>query len=445
MRTVAEIDVDPDLAEVHEQGWQSWSPSTGYRIGETPHRWVDPAHRIVCYRSESSPGTDVFWGEGLLAVDSGGGGPVTVIAATQPTVSVPSIQASYVDGRIVVSADGDVDVRTDDGPGGVAGAFARWADDVVRDQKLAAPRPAPTTWCSWYQYFTKVTESDVDLNLAKMAELDLPIDVVQVDDGYQEEIGDWLIPSGRFADVPNLFRRITDQGRRAGIWTAPFLVGRRSRTFADHPEWLVHNADGTPVSAGYNWDQDLFALDTTHPGAIGYLRDVFTTFGTWGIDFHKIDFIYAAAIPGVRHADVTPIEAYRSGVELIRSAIGDSYLLGCGAPQLPSIGLVDSMRVSADIAPEFEPFNGDLSQPSQRAALLNGVSRAFQHGRFWANDPDCVVARPEVERREEWAEHVARYGGLRGSSDGLDQLDAWGLETTRRLLSEPIPRYFVQS
>lgn len=443
MRTVAEISVDPDTTTVHEQGWQSWSPSTGYRIGELPHRWVDPTHRIGCYRAESDPAPDVYNGEGLLAVDPGDGGPVTVIAAASPTTSVPTIRASYSDGRVLVSADGDVVVRIDDGPGGVQGAYARWADQVVRDLSLPEPAPAPTTWCSWYQYFTGVTEADVDLNIGLMDELDLPVDVVQVDDGYQEEIGDWLIPSGRFADVPGLFKRITERGRRAGIWTAPFLVGARSRTFAEHPDWLVRNDDGTPVSAGHNWKQDLFALDTTHPEAVEYLRRVFTTFSSWGIDFHKIDFIYAAALPGLRYEDVSAVEAYRSGVELIRSHIGDSHLLGCGAPQLPSIGLFDSMRVSADIAPEFLPGNGDLSQPSQRGAVLNGVSRAFQHGRFWVNDPDCVVARPDVERREEWAEHVARFGGLRGSSDGLDQLDEWGLETTRRLLSTKAPKHFI--
>jgi alpha-galactosidase len=445
LRTVAEISVDPDTAVVHEQGWQSWSPSTGYRLGERPHRWVEPAHRIVCYRAESDPAPDVYAGEGLLAVDPGEGGPITLITAASPTVEVPSIEASFVDGRVVVSANGDVVVRTDDGPGGVQGAYARWADQVVRDLGLAAPRPAPTTWCSWYQYYTGVTESDVDKNLAKMTELDLPIDVVQVDDGYEAEIGDWLIPSGRFADVPGLFQRISDQGRRSGIWTAPFMVGARSKTFAENREWLVRDEDGNPTSAGYNWGQDLFALDTTHPEVIDYLRTVFTTFNGWGIDFHKIDFVYAAALPGRRHLDVTPIEAYRSGVELIRSCIGESYLLGCGAPQLPSIGLVDSMRVSADVDPAYEPGNGDLSQPSQRGAVLNGVSRAFHHGRFWANDPDCIIARPDVERREEWAAHVSRFGGLRGSSDGLDKLDDWGLETTRRLLSEPVPRYFVQS
>ncbi|PRY46571.1 glycoside hydrolase family 36 protein [Umezawaea tangerina] len=445
MRTVAEISVDPDTAEVHEQGWQSWSPSTRYRIGERPHRWIHGTHRIVCYRGDADPTTGVFRGEGLLAVDPRDGGPVTVIAAADPTATVPTIEASYVDGRVVVRADGDVVVRLDDGPGGVQGSYARWADQVVADLGLTAPRPAPTTWCSWYQYFTGVTEADVDLNLGLMAELELPVDVVQVDDGYQQEIGDWLVPSGRFADVPGLFRRITDHGRRAGIWTAPFLVGSRSRTFAEHPDWLVRDDDGGPTSAGANWGQDLFALDTTHPGAVEYLREVFTAFQGWGIDFHKIDFIYAGALPGRRHEDVTPIEAYRRGVELIRDCVGDSYLLGCGAPQLPSIGLVDAMRVSPDIAPVHAPADGDLSQPSQRGAVLNGVSRAFQHGRFWVNDPDCLITRPDVERREEWAEHVSRFGGLRGASDGLDKLDDWALETTRALLGAAVPRHFVAS
>jgi alpha-galactosidase len=68
----------------------------------------------------------------------------------------------------------------------------------------------------------------------------------------------------------------------------------------------------------------------------------------------------------------------------------------------------------------------------------------WQLGRFWVNDPDCLLARPEVERREVWAAHVERYGGLRGSSDGLRALDEWGLETTRRLLATvPPPRPFA--
>jgi alpha-galactosidase len=122
-------------------------------------------------------------------------------------------------------------------------------------------------------------------------------------------------------------------------------------------------------------------------------------------------------------------------LRVIREAIGeDAYLLGCGAPILPSVGLVDAMRVGPDISHSYEPEDGDLSQPSQRAAAGNTRWRAWQHGRFWVADPDCLVAAPHVERREEWAEVVERYGGLRSSSDRLRGLDEWGLATTRRLL-----------
>ena len=50
---------------------------------------------------------------------------------------------------------------------------------------------------------------------------------------------------------------------------------------------------------------------------------------------------------------------------------------------------------------------------------------------------------PLVERREDWAEVVERYSGLRSSSDRLRELDEWGLETTRRLLLPGLTDPFV--
>ena len=57
----------------------------------------------------------------------------------------------------------------------------------------------------------------------------------------------------------------------------------------------------------------------------------------------------AGAVPGPRHEDVDGVAAYRSGLELVREVVGpDVQLVGCGAPLLPSVGLVDAMRVSPD-------------------------------------------------------------------------------------------------
>jgi alpha-galactosidase len=435
----AEVVYDPGTARIYEHGWQSWSPTTTYSLHDRPHRPTGERSPVLCYRPDCSVPAGVFQGEGLLAVQESARGPVHVFAAHPGADAVPSIRAQVEDGSVIVTSDGKVEQTVDNGPGGMPGALCRWADSYAATVGVGPIRPAPTIWCSWYYYFKNVSEQDMLENVDAIEEFELPVDVVQLDDGYQAQIGDWLSLSGRFQSLGDLVGRIQDRGRRAGIWTAPFLVGQRSQLYAEHPDWLVGAA-----SAGFNWDQDLFALDVTHPGAAEYLQRVFSTFRQLGIDFFKIDFIYAAALNGRRHEDLPPVEAYRRGLRLIREAIGPTaYLLGCGAPILPSVGLVDAMRVSPDTAPEYEPSQGDMSQPSVRAAMLSGVGRAWQHGRFWVNDPDCLIARPQVEHREDWAAHIQRYGGLRGSSDRLRDLDQWGLQTTRQLLTTvPAPRPF---
>jgi alpha-galactosidase len=442
-QTFAEVGAvvcDPGTARVYEHGWQSWSPTTTYFLHDRPYRPSGETTRVLCYRADCAVPEGCFQGEGLLAVQEAAGGPVHVFAARPGADAVASIRARVENTSVVVTSDGDVEHVADDGPGGMVGALGRWGDRFADAVGVGAIRQAPTIWCSWYHYFTRVTEQDVFDNLDALDEFELPVDVVQLDDGYEAEIGDWLALSGRFRSLRDLVARIRDRSRRAGIWTAPFLVGERSRLYAEHPEWLVEGA-----SAGHNWGQKLFALDHTHAGAAEYLQHVFSTFREFGIDFFKTDFIYAAALDGGRHEDLQPVEAYRRGLRLIRDAIGpEPYLLGCGAPILPSVGLVDAMRVSPDTGPEYEPVQGDLSQPSVRSAAVSGAGRAWQHGRFWVNDPDCLLARPQVERREDWAAHIERYGGLRGSSDRLRDLDAWGLQTTRRLLSTvPPPRPFM--
>jgi alpha-galactosidase len=436
-QVIDEVPVDPARARVYEHGWQSWSPTTTYPVDATSWRPVRPVTQVMSYRPGKPGPEHGFQGEGLLAVDPGDGGEVRLYATTDGLSEVASIRASLSGNRLRVSTDGPVAALTH---GSVGAALAAWGDSFATAVGMIPPRPAPTAWCSWYHYFTEVTEADIDENLAAFGKHDLPVDVVQVDDGWQSEIGDWLTLSGRFASLSNLAGRVRDAGRRTGIWVAPFLVSQRSATAREHPDWLLRDADGNPVDAGFNWDAPLYALDATHPQARGYLTEAFGRLRGYGIDYFKIDFIYAGALDGRRHDGSRPLEAYRSGVTLIREAIGDeSYLLGCGAPILPSVGLVDAMRVSTDVAPTYDAWDGDASQASQFGATISTVGRAWQHGRFWVNDPDCIVARPAIERRADWAGVVARYGGLRASSDRIAALDDWGLETTRRLLTDVPP------
>jgi alpha-galactosidase len=445
---LSRIPVDPSRAVVYEHGWQSWSPTVAYRLDERPFRPVSEQRRVGNYHPDRTAPHDAFSGEGLLAVDPGTGDGVHVFGARSADGPIPSVRAHVEGDGVVVSGGTDVDAtvipaaRDEGAPTRALDlALGEWGDRFAAASGVGALRPPPTAWCSWYHYFERVTQDDIEENLTAIGDLGLDVDVVQIDDGYQAEIGDWLTLSDRFASLAAVVDSIRDAGRRAGIWVAPFLVGERSGIAREHPDWLV---PGTPAHDGWG-GQQLRALDTTHPGAEAYLREVFGTFREMGIDYFKIDFIYAGAMEGRRADDgVTGAEAYRRGLQVIREAIGpDAFLLGCGAPILPSVGMVDAMRVGPDIAHHFEPLDGDLSQPSQRAAAQNSRWRAWQHGRFWTNDADCLVAGTHVERREDWAAVVERYSGLRASSDRLRTLDAWGLETTRRLLRSGLTAPFV--
>lgn len=435
-RDVGEVTGQPDQARVYEHGWQSWSPAGRYAATTTSPRPRRPLWQTMAFRPETPAPPAGFQGEGLLAVEPEPGAPIELFTAPDPTTAVPSIRLRIHSGRMVVSADGDVDHATVDGP--LDHALGVWATSAAAAAGVARPAPIDPGWCSWYCYWDKVTEADVLRELAVMDDLDLPVATVQIDDGWQAGIGDWTTTSSRFGSMADLADRIGQRGRRAGIWTAPFLVGDASQLATDHPDWLV----GGAVASERHWDQPIRVLDVTHPAAAEHLHDVFTTLHGWGYRYFKVDFLYAGAMVGRRTGGADPIAAYREGLRIIRDAIGPgSVLLGCGAPLLPSLGLVDAMRVSADVDPVSEPAEGDVSQPGLRSALLAGRARAFTHDRWWVNDPDCVIVRPDVGRREDWAAHCAALGGLAVSSDPLRALDRRGLELTRQLLrpSRPAP------
>lgn len=429
---VAELDDRPEDVRVYESGWQSWSPAGSYRGDTRGPRPATEQWQLMAFRPEAPAPPEGFQGEGLLAVQHADG-TTTVWSAPDPTRAVPSVRLAAEGGRLVVRADGPVDESTH--PAALPEALASWADELARSLALPPVPSLPALWCSWYHYWSGVAQRDVEDNLAALDRLGLDVGVVQVDDGHQAEIGDWAERSPRFSSLRELAGTVRDTGRRPGVWTAPFLVGERSRLAAEHPEWLLGGVDGPVVAAARHWDQVVHVLDTTRDDVADHLRGVFATLVDDGFDFFKIDFLYAGALPGRRAQDADPVAAYRQGLSLIRDAVGpQSTLLGCGAPLLPSLGLVDAMRVSPDVDASWEPPLGDISQPSGLGALAAGRARAFMHARLWINDPDCLLARPEAAFRDELARHVAASGGLAGCSDALLDLDEHGLELLRDTL-----------
>jgi alpha-galactosidase len=257
--------------------------------------------------------------------------------------------------------------------------------------RLAFPK-IPTGWCSWYFYGKRLTEDDIMRNLDAIAKDGIGLEYIQIDDGYQPAHGDWLDDNPKFfpSGIQALCRKIRERGFEPAIWVAPFIASAKSRLLREHPEWFVQGEDGRPLSAeavtfrGWN-DAPWFMLDATIPEVQEHLEKLFRTLReAWGVSYFKLDANFWGAVRGCRYRDAgaTRIDNYRRGMEAILRGAGDAFVLGCNAPMWASLGLVHGMRVTGDISRSW-------SRVTRCAREL--FFRNWQHGRFWINDPDCIV------------------------------------------------------
>jgi alpha-galactosidase len=137
---------------------------------------------------------------------------------------------------------------------------------------LRFPSP-PAGWCSWYCFGPKVTATQVLENLDVIAKQIPPLQYVQIDDGYQPAMGDWLETGQVFGgDVQGVLKAIRTRGFQPAIRVAPFIAETGSRLFREHPDWFMRDADGKPLSSNAvtfgGWRRGpWYALDGTHPDA----------------------------------------------------------------------------------------------------------------------------------------------------------------------------------
>src|SRR5260370_29013359 len=108
----------------------------------------------------------------------------------------------------------------------------------------------------------------------------------------------------------------------------------------------------------------------------------------------------------------TRIEAYRRGMQAVIRGAGDSFLLGCNHPIWPSIGVIHGSRSSNDIKRTWDRIAMTARQ---------NLSRNWQNGRLWWNDPDAVVPAGGLTDAECQFHATAIYasGGLVLSGDDL--------------------------
>jgi alpha-galactosidase len=448
----------PDELGFYSNGWQSWSPSGWYgasermrisKQGGLQHPMIyNPGTPLPCKRGQFS--SDMFAVIGDRKARSG-----FVIGFLSQVEQFGSIYADFnTPSRLEMWANCD-DVRLDAGKT-ITTDWAvfnpilldhrdpldKYLEAAARQNDVSVPAESPVGWCSWYHFYTNLSEQDVRNNLQTILEQQetLPIQLVQIDDGFESEVGDWFSFKAEFPQgVAPLAGEITKEGLTPGLWLAPFIVNPRSTLFKEHPEWMLRTKSGKRANAGFGWGTLTTALDLTVPEALAYACSVVRTAAKeWGYPYLKLDFLYAAAVEGVFHdATLTRAQVLRRGMEAIREAVGPQVtLLGCGAPLGSVLGLVEANRIGADVSGDWLPnfkgigafFKHEPAMPCARNSIRNILTRATLHQHWWINDPDCLLIRPDTSLTlaevRSLASAIALTGGSLLVSDDLPSLPA---------------------
>lgn len=367
----------------YQHGWQSWNVAA-WRPRGAPVRYpqvaahrrqsTDPAHL-----DDTVPGGS---GLGALALENG---DIRLLGALELDSWVTCVDEQL---------SGQGGERWFDAQGNEAEVFAAYAQALQQALGARASKPG-RVWCSWYSFYRQVSQVGLQQVLAGLE--DLPFDVVQIDDGWQRANGDWQA-NARFPDgMDALAERIKGTGRQAGIWLAPFIVDPASTLYQQYPQMLLRDKAGDPVVAAENWGPS-YTLDVTRADVRDWLSELIAKVVAQGYSYLKLDFLYAAALPGCYQHESGREQAYREASMVIREAAGDDvYLLACGAPVMASIGVYDGLRVGPDVAEQWDNVDrtlhlADRAGPGAADAITTTL------GRYWLKpliniDPDVTYFR----------------------------------------------------
>ena len=428
----------PPLTRLYGEGFQMLS-QTGGTLGQPVDlgNYTDTKH----YKIPAPEGSKAFYGLMTLAAPEGGN-HLLAFTTCRRFIGQFHLRGSTL--QVVLDTEG---LELKPGESWELEEFTyRSGTDRERlleelAQRLVANHPPlrtsapPSGWCSWYCFGPRVTAQQVLDNLDFIAKNTPGLKYIQIDDGYQPAMGDWLETGAAFGgNVQGVLKQIRERGFEPAIWVAPFVAEEKSHVFEQHPDWFVKDAEGKPLRSDLvtfgGWRRGpWYVLDGTHTEVQQHFEQLFRTMrNEWGCTYFKLDANFWGAIHGGRFHDprATRIEAYRRGMQAINRGAGQSFILGCNHPIWPSLGLIHGSRSSNDIKRSWDRF---------RTTAQQNLSRNWQNGRLWWNDPDVVVLTGNLTEDEFRFHATAIYasGGMLLSGDDLTKINEEKLAMLRKL------------
>lgn len=341
-----------------------------------------PAARITHYDVESTGTTEILKGESLKNAPPD----------DQIDLSLPlGTGETLVSETVMVAAGANYHAQLED-----------YGDAIRILHHARVSAPTPIGWWSWTAYYFGLTQGTALTNADWLAQnlKRFGYDYFHIDEGYQYARGEYATPNATNFPLGMRFigNHVRALGLTFGIWTAPFEVSERSWIFQNHKDWLVQNRAGQPIHLGHVTDSkdQLYALDTTNPGAQEYLRQTYQTLSkNWGVRYIKMDFMDDSAVEGHHYRpNTTALEAQRIGLEVIRSAVGEHVLLDKdGSPMLTPVGIVDAGRISVDTGHAFV---------ASKEAGPGIAARYYMNRNYFISDPDAFSVSRQTVAEHTW-------------------------------------------
>ena len=326
------------------------------------------------------------------------------------------------------------------------GAYDEVFDAYFKQLRIPKPRIEHMAgYTSWYNYFQSIDEKIILRDLEGLDRVKDAADIFQVDDGYETFVGDWLDRSEKFPNgMKYIADKIHDKGYLAGIWLAPFNAQKKSRTAAEHPDWMIKDQRGNPVVGCMGWG-GAYTLDIYKDEVREHIRHFFdVVLNDWGYDMVKLDFLYSQCM--FPRYGLSRGRIMADAMEFLRECVGDKLILGCGVPLGSAFGIVDACRISCDVDLNFKGkyynrlhINNEL--PSAKNAITNSVFRRHLDGRAFCNDPDVFFLRDyNLKFKEDQKLLLAKINNLFGNvlfvSDDINTYNEKQIETLKRTFAK---------
>jgi alpha-galactosidase len=295
------------------------------------------------------------------------------------------------------------------------------------------PRNRRAGWMSWNCLGGDVCGADV---LDAVLTLVPDGGVALLDDGWMPWWGDWRERDDFDTSIAELAAAVRDSGRVLGLWLAPFLVDPRSEAATLHAGHVLRDATGEAIVDRRPASPQL-VLDASRDAARAHLADLGARFAAAGVGVLKLDFLYAATLPAIRHRGWSGVRALREGMRSLVDAYRAQAPRGatvwaCGGPAPPLVGLVDACRSGGDAVINVPNAGAEPPPPpwfvhgeaTIRAQTRNFAARAWLWGSTVPPDVDAVTlgavgytAPLDDALVERWLELAARSGGPMLDSD----------------------------